>query len=56
MQATSATACVGLRDDLAAEAGIPRNIAESTSSVWRKSIEDIYRVTAYFMLFRTKGT
>ncbi|MCU0124252.1 DUF637 domain-containing protein [Pseudomonas vlassakiae] len=39
--ATSAIARVGLRDDLAAQAGIPRNIAESPSSMWGKSIDDI---------------
>jgi hypothetical protein len=39
--ATSATARVGLRDELAAQAGIPRNIAESPSSMWGKSIDDI---------------
>ncbi|WHS61092.1 hemagglutinin repeat-containing protein [Pseudomonas sp. G2-4] len=39
--ATSAIARVGLKDDLAAQAGIPRNIAESPSSMWGKSIDDI---------------
>ncbi|MBI6669908.1 DUF637 domain-containing protein, partial [Pseudomonas syringae] len=39
--ATSAIARVGLRDDLADQAGIPRNIAESPSSMWGKSIDDI---------------
>ncbi|WP_445178656.1 hypothetical protein [Pseudomonas sp. McL0111] len=39
--ATSAIARVGLRDDLAIQAGIPRNIAESPSSMWGKSIDDI---------------
>ena len=39
--ATSAIARVGLRDDLAAQAGIPRNIAELPSSMWGKSIDDI---------------
>lgn len=39
--ATSAIARVGLRDDLAAQAGIPRNIAELPSSMWGRSIDDI---------------
>ncbi|QKZ05121.1 hypothetical protein [Pseudomonas eucalypticola] len=39
--AISAVARVGLRDDLAAQAGIPRNIAESPASMWGKSIDDI---------------
>ncbi|QRY82342.1 DUF637 domain-containing protein [Pseudomonas sp. PDNC002] len=39
--ATSAAARAGLRDDLAAQAGIPRNIVESPSSMWGKSIDDI---------------
>lgn len=39
--ATSAIARVGLKDDLAAQAGIPRNIAESPSSMWGKSIDEI---------------
>ncbi|WP_153010273.1 MULTISPECIES: hypothetical protein [Pseudomonas] len=39
--ATSAIAHVGLRDDLAAQAGIPRDIGANPSSVWGKSIEDL---------------
>ena len=39
--ATSAAGRVGLRDDLAAQAGIPRNIAESPSSMWGKSVADV---------------
>jgi filamentous hemagglutinin len=39
--ATSATARVGLREDLAAQAGIPRNMVEAPANVWGKSIDDI---------------
>jgi hypothetical protein len=39
--ATSAVTRVGLRDNLAEQAGVPRNIAESPSSMWGKSVEDI---------------
>ncbi|MDQ7985184.1 DUF637 domain-containing protein [Pseudomonas sp. G34] len=39
--ATSATARVGLREDLAAQAGIPRNMVETPANVWGKSIDDI---------------
>ncbi|WP_173477416.1 two-partner secretion domain-containing protein [Pseudomonas chlororaphis] len=39
--ATSAIAREGLRNDLAAQVGIPRNIAEAPTSVWGKSIDDL---------------
>ncbi len=39
--ATSASARVGLREDLAAKAGIPRNMVEAPANVWGKSIDDI---------------
>jgi len=39
--ATSATTRVGLREDLAGQAGIPRSIVENPSSIWGKSIDDI---------------
>ncbi|WP_260407449.1 DUF637 domain-containing protein, partial [Pseudomonas cichorii] len=39
--ATSAIARVGLREDLAAQAGIPRNMVEAPANVWGKSIDDI---------------
>ncbi|MNE49352.1 hypothetical protein D3C80_1438650 [compost metagenome] len=39
--ATSPLARDGLREDLAAQAGIPRNIAGNPASVWGKSIDDI---------------
>jgi filamentous hemagglutinin len=39
--ATSATTRVGLREDLAAQAGIPRNMVEAPANVWGKSIDDI---------------
>ncbi|WDG53562.1 filamentous hemagglutinin N-terminal domain-containing protein [Pseudomonas chlororaphis] len=39
--ATSPIAREGLKNDLAAQAGIPRNMAESPSSMWGKSIDDI---------------
>lgn len=39
--ATSPLARDGLREDLAAQAGIPRDIAGNPSSVWGKSIDDI---------------
>lgn len=39
--ATSATTRVGLREDLAGQAGIPRNIVENPSSIWGGSIDDI---------------
>ncbi|MFW3168016.1 DUF637 domain-containing protein [Pseudomonas syringae pv. syringae] len=39
--ATSPLARDGLREDLAAQAGIPRDIAGNPSSLWGKSIDDI---------------
>lgn len=39
--ASSALARVGLREDLAAEAGIPRNIGEKPANVWGASLEDL---------------
>ncbi len=39
--ATSAVSREGLRDDLSAQAGIPRKISENPSSMWGKSIDDI---------------
>ncbi|AZD00799.1 hemagglutinin repeat-containing protein [Pseudomonas chlororaphis] len=39
--ATSAIAREGLRNNLAAQVGIPRNIAEAPTSVWGKSIDDL---------------
>ncbi|WP_439871108.1 DUF6861 domain-containing protein [Pseudomonas syringae] len=39
--ATSALARDGLREDLAEQAGIPRNIVDKPESIWGKTIEDI---------------
>nr|WP_256662533.1 MULTISPECIES: hemagglutinin repeat-containing protein [unclassified Pseudomonas] len=39
--ATSAIIRIGLREDLAAQAGIPRNMVEAPANVWGKSIDDI---------------
>jgi filamentous hemagglutinin len=39
--ATSATTRVGLREDLAAQAGVPRNMVGAPANVWGKSIDDI---------------
>ncbi|MGE7993320.1 hypothetical protein ACQKPE_20225 [Pseudomonas sp. NPDC089554] len=39
--ATSPVAREGLREDLAAQAGIPRNIAGEPSSIWGKTMDDI---------------
>lgn len=39
--ATSATSRVGLREGLAAQAGIPRNMVEAPANVWGKSIDDL---------------
>jgi filamentous hemagglutinin len=39
--ATSAINRVGLRESLAVEAGIPRNIAENPSGVWGSSLDDL---------------
>ncbi|MCV4344086.1 hemagglutinin repeat-containing protein [Pseudomonas capsici] len=39
--ATSAIARDGLREDLATQAGIPRNLVDQPSSIWGKSIDDI---------------
>lgn len=44
--ATSAIARDGLREDLAAQAGIPLNIVDQPSSVWGKSIDDIKQLFA----------
>jgi len=38
---TSATSRVGLREDLAAKAGIPRNIGEKPENVWGSSLDDL---------------
>lgn len=39
--ATSATSRVGLREELARQAGIPRDIVGNPASVWGKTMEDI---------------
>ncbi|MDU9393746.1 hypothetical protein [Pseudomonas sp. zfem002] len=39
--ANSMAARIGLREDLAAQAGIPRNMVEAPSNIWGKSIDDI---------------
>ena len=41
MPATSAAGRVGLRDDLAAQAAIPRSLVESPANIWGKSIDGI---------------
>ena len=38
---TSAASRVGLREDLAAEAGIPRNIGEKPANVWGSSLDQL---------------
>ncbi|WP_152225892.1 hypothetical protein [Pseudomonas sp. SCB32] len=39
--ANSMAARIGLREDLAAQAGIPRNMVESPANIWGKSVDDI---------------
>lgn len=41
--ASLATARVGLRENLAGQAGIPRNIVEAPANIWGKSIDSIER-------------
>lgn len=39
--ANSMAARIGLREDLASQAGIPRNMVEAPANIWGKSIDDI---------------